>query len=46
MAKKKKPMKPPKSGGKPKRIKTPGKPGASGPGGAHPGKNPPKKKKK
>ena len=39
----KKPMKPPQTGGKPKRITTPGKPGDSGPGGAHPGRNPPKK---
>jgi hypothetical protein len=40
--KKKKPMKPPQKGGKPKRITTPGKPGDSGPGGAHPGRNRPK----
>jgi len=43
--KKKKPMKKPESGGKPKRITTPGKPGDSGPGGAHPGRNRPKGKK-
>jgi len=34
---------PPEKGGKPKRITTPGKPGDSGPGGAHPGRNRPKK---
>lgn len=30
----------------PKRIETPGKPGDSGPGGAHPGRNRKKKKRK
>lgn len=43
VVKKKKPMKKPESGGKPKRITTPGKPGDSGPGGAHPGRNREKK---
>lgn len=36
---KKNPLPPPKKGGKPKKITTPGKPGDSGPGGAHPGRN-------
>jgi hypothetical protein len=36
---KKKPMKKPETGGKPNLITTPGKPGDSGPGGAHPGRN-------
>ena len=36
----------PKSGGKPKKITTPGKPGDSGPGGAHPGRNRPKREGK
>ena len=36
----------PQTGGTPKKITTPGKPGDSGPGGAHPGTNPPKKKHK
>jgi hypothetical protein len=31
------------AGGPPKKITTPGKPGDSGPGGAHPGRNRPKK---
>lgn len=44
--KKKKPMKPPEKGGTPRRITTPGKPGDSGPGGAHPGRNRPKKGEK
>ena len=35
-------MKEPEKGKKPELITTPGKPGDSGPGGAHPGKNPPK----
>jgi len=39
MAKKMK--KPDKAKNPPKRITTPGKPGDSGPGGAHPGRNPP-----
>jgi len=39
-------MEPPERGGKPKKITTPGKPGDSGPGGAHPGRNRSKKKKK
>jgi len=37
--KKRKPMKKPESGGKPKRITTPGKPGDTGPGGANPARN-------
>lgn len=36
-------MKLPEKGKKPERIKVPGKPGDSGPGGAHPGKKRPKK---
>jgi len=36
----------PETGGKPKKITTPGQPGDSGPGGAHPGRNRSKKKKK
>lgn len=36
----------PQTGGTPKKITTPGKPGDSGPGGAHPGTNRPKKKHK
>lgn len=40
---KKNPLKPPQKGGTPQRITTPGKPGDSGPGGAHPGRNRPKK---
>jgi hypothetical protein len=35
-------MKKPEKGKKPEKIKTPGKPGDSGPGGAHPGRNRPK----
>lgn len=34
-------LKQPEKGKKPERITTPGKPGDSGPGGAHPGKNSP-----
>lgn len=47
MAKHGKPMKPPKKGGKPKRITTKGKPGDTGPWGANPasGKKPPKLKR-
>ena len=36
---KKKPMKKPESGGKPKQITTKGKPGDTGPGGANPARN-------
>jgi len=42
---KKKPMKRPEKGGKPKRITTKGKPGDTGPGGARPARNRKKKKK-
>lgn len=43
---KKNPLPPPKKGGKPKRITTPGKPGDTGPGGATPARNDPKYKGK
>lgn len=46
---KKKPMKKPQSGGKPKRITTKNKPGHTGPGGANPaadGYKPPPKLKR
>ena len=40
-------VKPERAKTKPKKITTPGKPGDSGPGGAHPGRNrPPKPKTK
>lgn len=44
---KRKPMKKPESGGKPKRITTKGKPGDTGPWGANPasGKKPPRLKR-
>jgi len=37
--------KPERAKTKPKKITTPGKPGDSGPGGAHPGRNRPKARK-